>query len=209
MSGRNALLLALFLGVMAFPVPSRAQDPPDDDEVAAPAAQDEVDEADADEADADEADADEADADEADADEADADEADADEADADEADADEADADEADADEADADEEAGAAPPASAPSAEQSVSALPPPPPPPPPPPSTEPGHECGTSGWVKWFDDTKGYGYIARPEGADVFVHASAIAGGGIRTLNEGAAVCFDVVDGPKGPQARNVETR
>ncbi len=62
------------------------------------------------------------------------------------------------------------------------------------------------TQGTVKWFNDAKGYGFIARPDGADVFVHFSAIQGSGFRTLSEGQAVDFDVVDGPKGQQAANV---
>ncbi len=62
------------------------------------------------------------------------------------------------------------------------------------------------TQGKVKWFNDAKGYGFIERPDGADVFVHFSAIQGAGFRTLSEGQAVAFDVVDGPKGQQAANV---
>lgn len=62
------------------------------------------------------------------------------------------------------------------------------------------------TQGTVKWFNDAKGYGFIERPDGADVFVHFSAIQGSGFRTLSEGQAVDFDVVDGPKGQQAANV---
>ena len=60
--------------------------------------------------------------------------------------------------------------------------------------------------GTVKWFNDAKGYGFIERPDGADVFVHYSAIAGSGFRSLDEGQAVEFDVVQGPKGQQAANV---
>jgi CspA family cold shock protein len=62
------------------------------------------------------------------------------------------------------------------------------------------------TQGTVKWFSNEKGYGFIARPDGDDVFVHFTAITGDGYRTLNEGQAVEFDVVDGPKGKQAANV---
>ena len=62
------------------------------------------------------------------------------------------------------------------------------------------------TQGTVKWFNDAKGYGFIERPDGADVFVHFSAIQGSGFRTLSEGQAVDFDVVEGPKGQQAANV---
>jgi CspA family cold shock protein len=61
-------------------------------------------------------------------------------------------------------------------------------------------------TGTVKWFNDAKGYGFIARENGDDVFVHYSAIAGSGFRSLSEGQAVEFDVVDGPKGKQAANV---
>ncbi|HEY4718966.1 MAG TPA: cold shock domain-containing protein [Candidatus Methylomirabilis sp.] len=62
------------------------------------------------------------------------------------------------------------------------------------------------STGTVKWFNDAKGYGFISRPEGPDVFVHHSAIQGGGFKTLTEGQAVEFDIVDGPKGQQAANV---
>jgi len=58
----------------------------------------------------------------------------------------------------------------------------------------------------VKWFNDAKGYGFISRSDGPDVFVHYSAIQGDGFRTLSEGQQVEFDVVDGPKGKQAANV---
>lgn len=61
-------------------------------------------------------------------------------------------------------------------------------------------------TGVVKWFNEAKGYGFIARPDGEDVFVHYSAIQGSGFRTLAEGQAVEFDVVEGPKGKQAANV---
>ena len=62
------------------------------------------------------------------------------------------------------------------------------------------------TTGTVKWFSNEKGYGFIARPDGDDVFVHFSAIAGDGYRTLSEGQEVEFDITDGPKGKQAANV---
>ena len=62
------------------------------------------------------------------------------------------------------------------------------------------------TSGNVKWFNDAKGFGFITSEKGDDVFVHFSAIQGGGFRSLAEGAAVEFDVVQGPKGLQAANV---
>lgn len=61
-------------------------------------------------------------------------------------------------------------------------------------------------TGKVKWFNDSKGYGFIERTDGDDVFVHYSAIQGSGFRTLAEGQAVEFEVVDGPKGKQAANV---
>jgi cold shock protein len=62
------------------------------------------------------------------------------------------------------------------------------------------------TSGKVKWFNDAKGFGFITSEQGDDVFVHFSAIQGGGFRSLAEGAAVEFDIVTGPKGLQASNV---
>ena len=61
--------------------------------------------------------------------------------------------------------------------------------------------------GTVKWFNTSKGYGFIGRESGEDVFVHFSAIQGEGYRTLEEGDRVSFDVTNGPKGPQAENVE--
>lgn len=61
-------------------------------------------------------------------------------------------------------------------------------------------------SGKVKWFNDSKGYGFIEREQGDDVFVHFSAVVGDGFRTLTEGEAVNFEVVEGPKGLQAANV---
>lgn len=64
-------------------------------------------------------------------------------------------------------------------------------------------GRETGT---VKWFNRTKGYGFIQRDLGGDVFVHHSAISGGGYRTLDEGQRVEFTVVQGEKGPQAQDV---
>jgi CspA family cold shock protein len=60
--------------------------------------------------------------------------------------------------------------------------------------------------GQVKWFNGSKGYGFIARQEGGDVFVHFSAIQGGGFRTLEEGEEVEFEVGQSPKGLQASNV---
>ena len=62
------------------------------------------------------------------------------------------------------------------------------------------------TSGTVKWFNEAKGFGFITSEKGEDVFVHFSAISGAGFRTLAEGTAVQFDVVQGPKGLQAANV---
>lgn len=60
--------------------------------------------------------------------------------------------------------------------------------------------------GTVKWFSDHKGYGFITDEDGKDVFVHYSAIADAGFRTLNEGQSVEFDVVEGKKGLQGANV---
>ena len=60
--------------------------------------------------------------------------------------------------------------------------------------------------GTVKWFNATKGYGFIQREKGGDVFVHYSAIQSDGYRTLNEGETVEFEVTQGPKGLQASNV---
>ena len=63
------------------------------------------------------------------------------------------------------------------------------------------------TTGTVKWFNESKGFGFIAPSDGGkDVFVHFSAIKGSGFKTLAEGQAVEFEVEDGPKGPQASNV---
>jgi len=60
--------------------------------------------------------------------------------------------------------------------------------------------------GTVKWFNSSKGFGFIQRPGGKDVFVHHSAIQGDGFKTLEEGQEVEFEVVVGPKGEQAANV---
>ena len=61
-------------------------------------------------------------------------------------------------------------------------------------------------TGVVKWFNAEKGYGFLAQQDGEDVFVHYSAIQGGGYRSLEEGQVVEFDVAQGPKGLQAANV---
>jgi CspA family cold shock protein len=63
------------------------------------------------------------------------------------------------------------------------------------------------TQGTVKWFNESKGFGFITRDDGTDVFAHYSAIAGDGFKTLNEGDAVSFEVVDGDKGLKAVNIE--
>ncbi len=60
--------------------------------------------------------------------------------------------------------------------------------------------------GTVKWFNDAKGYGFIAQEGGPDVFVHFSAIKMDGFRSLKEGERVEFEITEGPKGPQAANV---
>ena len=62
------------------------------------------------------------------------------------------------------------------------------------------------TNGTVKWFNDSKGFGFIEQPGGPDVFVHFSAIKGDGHRSLVDGQAVSFELTQGQKGPQAENV---
>ena len=62
------------------------------------------------------------------------------------------------------------------------------------------------TTGTVKWFNETKGFGFIEREDGPDVFVHCSSIQGDGFKTLSDGQKVEFTVTDGQKGPQAENV---
>ena len=62
------------------------------------------------------------------------------------------------------------------------------------------------TTGTVKWFNPDKGFGFISREDGDDVFVHFSAIQGEGYKNLEENQKVEFDVTQGPKGPQAANV---
>jgi CspA family cold shock protein len=61
--------------------------------------------------------------------------------------------------------------------------------------------------GAVKWFNDSKGFGFIQQDDGPDVFVHFSAITMEGFKTLQEGDRVTFDIVEGQKGPQAANVQ--
>ena len=60
--------------------------------------------------------------------------------------------------------------------------------------------------GTVKWFNESKGFGFITKEDGGDVFVHYTAIQSNGFKSLAEGQAVSFDVVDSPKGPKAENV---
>lgn len=62
--------------------------------------------------------------------------------------------------------------------------------------------------GTVKWFNNTKGFGFIEQEGGPDIFVHFSAIQMDGYRTLNEGDEVAFEMIEGPKGLQAQNVTT-
>ncbi|GEC91872.1 putative cold-shock DNA-binding protein [Brevibacillus brevis] len=64
----------------------------------------------------------------------------------------------------------------------------------------------CFMQGKVKWFNAEKGFGFIEREDGDDVFVHFSAIQSDGFRSLDEGQAVEFDIVEGDRGPQAANV---
>ncbi|MBC3802903.1 cold-shock protein [Acetobacterium fimetarium] len=61
--------------------------------------------------------------------------------------------------------------------------------------------------GTVKWFNSEKGYGFITGEDGKDVFAHFSQIQSSGFKSLNEGQEVTFDVTQGPKGPQAENIE--
>ena len=64
-------------------------------------------------------------------------------------------------------------------------------------------------TGTVKWFNESKGFGFIEQESGEDVFVHYSEIQGEGFKTLNEGQAVEFEVTQGPKGAQASNVQPK
>ena len=64
------------------------------------------------------------------------------------------------------------------------------------------------SEGKVKWFNESKGFGFITTDEGGDVFVHFNAIQASGFKTLQEGASVSFDIEKGPKGPSAINVKS-
>ena len=73
----------------------------------------------------------------------------------------------------------------------------------------TEQGVRSMAEGTVKWFSDSKGFGFIEQADGPDVFVHFSAIQAEGFKTLSEGQRVSFEVTEGPKGPQAASVVPR
>jgi CspA family cold shock protein len=62
------------------------------------------------------------------------------------------------------------------------------------------------TKGTVKWFNESKGFGFIATEDGEDIFVHHTSISGSGFKSLSEGQAVTFDIEKTPKGPRATNV---
>lgn len=64
-------------------------------------------------------------------------------------------------------------------------------------------------NGTVKWFNESKGFGFISTEDGSDVFVHYSSIQGNGYKSLVEGDSVSFEIENGPKGPKAINVVTR
>ena len=64
-------------------------------------------------------------------------------------------------------------------------------------------------NGKVKWFSNQKGYGFIQKDDGNDIFVHFSAIQSEGFKTLAQGQEVVFEISEGPKGPQAANVNTK
>ena len=68
-------------------------------------------------------------------------------------------------------------------------------------------GFGCMSQGTVKWFNDTKGYGFIRAEDASDIFVHHSEIRAEGFRTLKEGQKVEYDLTQGPKGPKATNVK--
>jgi CspA family cold shock protein len=61
-------------------------------------------------------------------------------------------------------------------------------------------------NGKIKWFNESKGFGFITREDGVDIFVHYTSIQGNGFKTLSEGQSVSFEIADGPKGPKAINV---